>query len=530
VSTRGTVFTRLALPAAAAALLFAGSARAASDVEWAEELKEKTTVVQLEAGEEAAAHLGKAEEIIYGFLGKQGAKVMDAAQLEKLKGDKKVWAMVHNGSAAAMMEIGKKYRADVAVRGAVSVSTEKAAGIYESTAAISLKFVRAGDAEVFAALNSPRTEPSRNEGQGKSREMAVEAAAKGVTGQLRRVITNELDLWKPMSIGLRQHWEFDTGSKAALAIATHPMGEVIAAADADGKVHVLNVYTGKKVRALAVEDERADVTALAYGARGRFLAAGDSLGNVHLWDTESDKLLGKLKTGLRPVGRVAFTPDGRMLAVGGRAGRRKTLQVWDTETCKQAATLAGHAASRTGSILSLRFLNGRELLSAGVDKSVRRWDVNQQKCISTVSDDHNFVTCAAFSPTGAMVALGTKKMLIDMGSRFGRTDVEYVRVRWRTTGEELKSMRVHEEDEQRAGAVGAVIFCTKSFLVSGTGQQANRAPKLAIWDVQRGALSANVNLERGESIRDLAASKDASWIAAACGSKVRVWKVLSQWE
>ncbi|MCG7207361.1 hypothetical protein [Streptomyces arenae] len=82
------------------------------------------------------------------------------------------------------------------------------------------------------------------------------------------------------------------------------------------------------------------IGALAFAPDGSRLAAGDQSGHVALWTDRLQQRTGILRNVFPPPGDIAarspeavsalaFSPDGRTLAVGGDAG---TLQLWDTAT------------------------------------------------------------------------------------------------------------------------------------------------------------------------------------------------------
>ncbi|MEU0569243.1 AAA family ATPase [Nonomuraea sp. NPDC005983] len=71
--------------------------------------------------------------------------------------------------------------------------------------------------------------------------------------------------------------------------------------------------------------------ALAFSPDGRFLAVGKGSGQTALWDGSVRRYLGTLAstTSAADVSALAFSPDARVLAVGMANG---AIQLWDTET------------------------------------------------------------------------------------------------------------------------------------------------------------------------------------------------------
>src|SRR5262249_34130752 len=94
-------------------------------------------------------------------------------------------------------------------------------------------------------------------------------------------------------------------------------------------------------------DAHGEVLCLAITANGQTLASG-TWDRITLWDVKTGKELHTLKGHERDIGCVAFSPDAKVLASG---GRDTTIKLWDVTTGKQLRTLTGH----TERVASLAF-------------------------------------------------------------------------------------------------------------------------------------------------------------------------------
>ncbi|MDE0300468.1 MAG: WD40 repeat domain-containing protein [Candidatus Poribacteria bacterium] len=135
--------------------------------------------------------------------------------------------------------------------------------------------------------------------------------------------------------------------------------------------------------------------AVAFSPDNTKVAVSD-IGEVKLWDirTQSSVLTLHGNTGL--VFAVAFSPDGKKLAVAGSA-----LKLWDVETGKALRTLA----DRDLRVTSVAFSpDGKSLATVAEDKTVKLWDVESGKNIDTFMGHRDGVLSIAFSPDGTTLA------------------------------------------------------------------------------------------------------------------------------
>jgi WD40 repeat protein len=108
------------------------------------------------------------------------------------------------------------------------------------------------------------------------------------------------------------------------------------------------------------------------------LASGSVDGIVILWGTQSGQQIGELLRGQNYLGvsTIAFSPNGKILAVAGRYDTHGgTVILWDTQSRQQLREpLRGQSYLGVSTIAFSP--NGKMLASGGDDGSVILWDVD----------------------------------------------------------------------------------------------------------------------------------------------------------
>jgi WD40 repeat protein len=165
------------------------------------------------------------------------------------------------------------------------------------------------------------------------------------------------------------------------------------------RLRLWDAATGEEVAVLATAEGR-EFTAVAQAPDGQTLAAGDSAGNVRLFDLATRREREPLEVPGASVTCLAFAPDGRALAAGYGMRREYTVRLWDVAG-RRAAVLRGHTADVWGVAYSP---DGKSLVSCSGDRTVRLWDPATGQERAALDGFPSPVTAVAFAPDSRTLA------------------------------------------------------------------------------------------------------------------------------
>ena len=101
------------------------------------------------------------------------------------------------------------------------------------------------------------------------------------------------------------------------------------------------------------------------------------------------------------VRSVCFSPDGQFIASG---SYDKTIKLWNLREQKEAFTLLGHS----GLVRSVCFSpDGKFVASGSLDQTIKLWNLQEQKEVFTLSGYSHSVESVCFSPDGKFVSSGS---------------------------------------------------------------------------------------------------------------------------
>jgi len=249
------------------------------------------------------------------------------------------------------------------------------------------------------------------------------------------------------------------------------------------------------------------VAAIAFDPGTRRIAVG-SYKSVHLMSLADRKWIATLDGQADLVRAVAFSPDGKLLAVGGGpSGRFGEIRIWDVASVKPklVSTIHGHADT----ILAIAFSpDGSTVASASYDKLVKLWDVATAKQIKSLKEHSDAVYALAYMPDG-------KRLVSAAGDRTLKVWDVSAGTRLVTMNEALDAVytvAVNPSGTQIAAAGADRIIRTWSWSADATAPGGNSA-KLS------GSTFAH-----GDAVLRLAYSPDGSTLVSAGADRVvKVW-------
>ena len=210
---------------------------------------------------------------------------------------------------------------------------------------------------------------------------------------------------------------WDVTAQRELAVLPHEGWVLAAAFSADGKtlatfckndyLHLWEVATRRELKRLAVGDTaefRWDQRA-AFSPGGDMLALDEGTGTVYLWDVARGTRVGFLHAG-RGALCLAFSPNGRTLAVGAEQHQDPGVGVWDIsrpERPESILLLTNTAEVGWASSLAFSF-DGKTLAEGCGNGAIELWDLATERVIQTLTNHSAWVSAMAFSSDGKRLA------------------------------------------------------------------------------------------------------------------------------
>jgi len=173
---------------------------------------------------------------------------------------------------------------------------------------------------------------------------------------------------------------------------------------ADWSVRLWDPATGQPARLLRRHSDV--VRRVAFSPDGAVLASASGDRTLRLWDKAAGWKSRVLRGHSGWVRDVAFSPDGATIA---SCGNDNTVRLWGVTTGNLVSVLAGH----TGEVHGVAFSgDGALLASCGADGVVRVWDPRTEEQLRVLEGHAAVVYDVAFSPVGGLLASASEDKTI----------------------------------------------------------------------------------------------------------------------
>jgi WD40 repeat protein len=207
-----------------------------------------------------------------------------------------------------------------------------------------------------------------------------------------------------------------------VAAAFSPDGRTIAYSPLE-QTDQLYIYTDGMAQPMGVgypvPGQYDHVTAIAFRADGRILAAGDESGTIRIWNVSDPRhpapIGGPLREHTDAITDVAFAPDGHSLVSTSFDRTIRTWRLTDAGVGRPASTITGLDDTAT----SIAYApNGNLFATVGLEGSIRLWDVTTATAAGPpIVAQADTVEWVRWSPDGAGLAVAGDHSvgLLDLG-------------------------------------------------------------------------------------------------------------------
>jgi WD40 repeat protein len=224
-------------------------------------------------------------------------------------------------------------------------------------------------------------------------------------------------------------WDIATGKvtrtlagyrKWISAVKFSPDGRILAVGSADGTLTVMDIGTGRQL--WHSKEHRREITALAFTPDSATLVSiepydgqrRDSYRPLCVWDVRSGAPMHLPPTKAPAVQSIAFSPDGKTLAVAYRLSSK--IALWDaTRWRNPRMTTPAPSRQSLTDFYSLAYApNGKWLAAGNSDGRVMLWNTQTRRRPRLLKQLTGVINSIAFSPDGNLLAAASWDYTIEV--------------------------------------------------------------------------------------------------------------------
>lgn len=256
-------------------------------------------------------------------------------------------------------------------------------------------------------------------------------------------------------------WHLPDGAKARLGKGTinHIVfssdGTQLAVATSIG-VWIYDAQTGKEISLIKVNFRSPrTIHRVAFSPDGKVLATGNWVlgGKIELWDVQTGEKMTTLKENIGRVYTLEFSPDGKMLSCGSWY-RDVKFHMWEVNSGREVASFTGNQESYSAFVMS----PGAHLIASAGEGKIFLWDVSTGTLRHTLNFPTNYAWGLAFSPDN--------KTLVSSGRNIILWDTE--------TGTQLPKLKEHNRTAR------ALIYSPDGKILAG----GDFGGEIILWDIE----------------------------------------------
>lgn len=334
------------------------------------------------------------------------------------------------------------------------------------------------------------------------------------------------------------------------AIAITPDGRTLAGGSGEGLIYLSDLPSGRRLDVLT--GHRNAIHSLAFDPAGVSLVSAADDDTIRIWHQAAGhrwQISTILQSHTPASSAVAFSPDGKLLAVGDTVG---FVHLWQGDHTHSAACQHQVLSGHTNSVQALAFRpDGRMLATIGLDKTARIWDLQpgdggSPRCVNVLSGHTKTLYAVGFGPDGQSLFYSDGDGAVRMWAIDDRGQTRNPRF-FQRDGVAIVSVALHPQggyllETKYSGAPhlweireGKYVMQlpglreVTSLVFSPTGDTAAAASSeghIGLWDMASPSVGRLLGLSPrcGSTIRQIAYAPDAASIAGACeDGAIRLW-------